>query len=181
MSRKKRVRVPQNALDMARLAAEVRREDPVFFKARRACDRYRLKLEQGLSPARSDRDVQKQLAGFRQALMMRQVCDDQVKNLLYPLGVLPCNVLNYLTFSRQIDRLKRRFMGKSLANRARQVAETWVMRGLEMRLLRAILQGVFNVTLTEELSVSSGSAYNRMRADADGAVGRSLPESPLSP
>ncbi len=111
------------------------------------CRRYELKLKQGQVKPRADSDLKTQAERYRAAAERDSARNSQVKALLSSKGVLYLQFFHYLSFARHIDKLMRQYSGQPLRIEALTAIGRWVTMGLDQKVLGAICEQVFNITL----------------------------------
>ena len=77
-----------------------------------------------------------------------RVHEVHTRQVLDCMGVTTIVYTCYYAFARRLYRLRRSFSGSSLRNEARLLALAWVDRGLSLKVLVAISENVFGLTLT---------------------------------
>ncbi len=111
----------------------------------RTCRRYERSLKTGASMVRGDGDTQAQYMHFRDALQRAQVCDRQVRQLLYERGVSMCNIVSYCNFARRLARICREYGAATRRNLVQMALDRWCTKGLDREVLLAIAEEVFGV------------------------------------
>jgi len=112
-----------------------------------AVSRYLRALRQGAVPCRADRDPDAQTANYRQALERNELRAAQVRQVLDSIGVPPVQHLAFRRYALHLDKLCRKYSGRTLKARARLALDYWTASGLDPAILRTVAQQVFGLSL----------------------------------
>jgi hypothetical protein len=116
----------------------------------RTVGRYARKLAFGSSSQRTDENIQEQVENYRRAAERAGLRTAQVNQVLCRMGVTPILFVPYRNYGLHLDKLIRDHDGDTLLGLYRAARLRWTAYDLEPKVLDAIAQQVFNLTLASE-------------------------------
>jgi hypothetical protein len=119
-------------------------------QAKRASIKYERSLRQGLLPTRYDSDIEAQVENYREFCMEEAMLADRLTQAMERAGASPFQRIHYLNFARHIGRLCRDYSSIALRNKVREAVVRWTARGLDPAALRAVLNELYGLSLSEE-------------------------------
>ena len=111
----------------------------------RAVGRYSRALQKGHASCRAGGDAADQTENYRLARQRLELRAEQVKQVLYELGISPIQFIAYRNFSLHMDKLIRKYSDITLLTLARSAMDYWTAYGLRPDVLSAICVQVFNL------------------------------------
>jgi len=141
--------------DSPSLAAERIRELNLgnsFYAHRveRACARYERSLRQGRQLQRYDSDLEAQVENYRDRCIEQVLIRDRLYEVLEQVGASPFQRVLYLAFANHVNRLCRDYSSLALRDKARDAVDRWTARGLDPEALKAVLNELYGLSLSEE-------------------------------
>lgn len=103
-----------------------------------AVSRYLRSLRQGTSPCRADGDSETQTANYRRGHERNALLNARLRRLLDSCAVSPALRLPYRNFCLHLDKLCRRYSGKTLRRLAALALDRSAASGLDPAILKAI-------------------------------------------
>ncbi len=124
--------------------------DWVKERAKRAAERYAVKLTLGVGAGRRDGDYKAQAEHFALAVARTTRLRADTAAVMDTIGVHTIVRPFYYSFAMRLDKLTReQWSEHSLWTEAHILVTTWVSRGLSREVLLAIARDLFNLNLAE--------------------------------